>query len=435
MRSAWLISGALILSTFVLYAQQQPPGEQQQTVAKDCGQNLGIGPVETGIDVLEQTHFAVLKKLASQHQGKLRIGIVTDQAGLDSNGRRTIDVLVQDATRQVPGLKVTTLFGPEHGISGTFDRPGISNSRDAATGLPVISLFGATPAERHPTPEQLHNLDAVLIDLQDVGVHFYTYETVVGYFLETAGKTGTDIVILDRPNPITGLAVEGPVSTPGRENYINYISSPVRQGLTMGELAEYDNGENHLHAHLTVVRMKNWQRRDWFDQTGLMWTNPSPNLRSLTETILYPGIGMLERTNISVGRGTDTPFERIGAPWIDGRKLAAYLNARHIPGVRFLAVHFIPSGKYPYHDQICQGIEMFVSNRDVLNSPELGLEVASALLKLFPAQYHVDPMDKLILNQETVTALASGTDPRRIAQSWAPALLAYKKRRAQYLLY
>jgi uncharacterized protein YbbC (DUF1343 family) len=391
--------------------------------------------VLTGIDVLEAQHFATLRQLAARYGGHLRVGLMTDQAGLDSNGRRTIDVLAGDAQKQIPGFVLQTLFSPEHGINGVLDTTHIGNDRDLATGLPVISLFGATEAQRHPTPEQLKPLDAVLIDLQDVGVHFYTYETVVGYFLETAGKTGTDIVILDRPNPITGLAVEGPVSVPGRENYINYISSPVRQGMTMGELAQYFNGENHLHAPLTVVRMQGWHRQDWFDETGLMWTNPSPNLRSLTEAILYPGIGMLERTNISVGRGTDTPFERIGAPWIEGRKLADYLNDRRIPGVRFLAVHFIPQDKYPYNGQVCQGIEMFVKDRDRLNSPELGVEVASALWKLFPDNYQVEPMDRLILNQATVDAIKSGEDPRKIALSWEPELERYRQRRTNYLIY
>jgi uncharacterized protein YbbC (DUF1343 family) len=392
-------------------------------------------PVALGIDVLEQEHFATLKTLVAHHAGRLRVGLVTDQAGIDSHGRRTLDILVQDAEREVPGLRVTKLFGPEHGISGSFDTTQIGDSRDAATGLPVVSLFGSTSAQRHPSSEQLQDLDAVLIDLQDAGVHFYTYETVAGYFLEAAGKAQIDVVILDRPNPIAGIAVQGPVSTSGRENYINYISSPVRQGMTMGELAEYDNGENHLNARLTVVRMHGWRRDEWYDDTGLMWINPSPNLRSLTEAVLYPGIGMLERTNISVGRGTDTPFERIGAPWVDGRKLAAYLSERHIPGVQFVPVEFVPGGKYPYSGLTCEGIEMFVSDRDHLNSPELGIEVASALLKLFPKQYKVDGVDALILNESTVTALKSNMDPRRIAELWMPELQRYRARRQKYLLY
>jgi uncharacterized protein YbbC (DUF1343 family) len=421
---------ALTVSGRGAHSAEHPGGSQRKHAVERSGE-----PVALGIDVLEQEHFATLKTLVAQHAGRLRIGLVTDQAGIDSHGRRTLDILVQDAEREVPGLSVTRLFGPEHGISGTFDTTQIGDSRDAATGLPVVSLFGSTAAQRHPSSEQLQDLDAVLIDLQDAGVHFYTYETVVGYFLEAAGKAHIDVVILDRPNPITGLAGQGPVSTSGRENYINYISSPVRQGMTMGELGEYDNGENHLNARLTVVRMRGWRREEWYDQTGLMWINPSPNLRSLTEAILYPGIGMLERTNISVGRGTDTPFERIGAPWVDGRKLVAYLTGRHIPGVQFVPVEFVPGGKYPYSGLTCEGIEMFVSDRDRLNSPELGIEVASALLTLFPKQYKVDSVDTLILNESTVMALKSNVDPRRIAESWEPALQAYRVRRQKYLLY
>jgi uncharacterized protein YbbC (DUF1343 family) len=428
MRVKHFCIGILISGTFMTaQAKARADRSSQSTVTREA--------VATGIDVLENTHFAALRELASRHSGKLRIALMTDQAGLDRNGRRTIDVLVQDATAQVPGLSVTTLFSPEHGINGILDTTNIGNDRDVATGLPVISLFGATVADRHPTVEQLKDLDAVLIDLQDVGVHFYTYETVVGFFLETGAKTGTETVVLDRPNAINGISVQGPVSTPGRENYINYMSQPVRQGLTMGELAQYFNTENHLNAPLTVVKTTGWQRSEWFDETGLMWTNPSPNLRNLTETILYPGIGMLERTNISVGRGTDTPFERIGAPWIDGRKLSGYLNARAIPGVRFMPVHFTPGDKYPYHGQICQGIEMLVTDRNALNSPELGVEVASALWKLFPQQYQVDALDRLILNQATVDAVKSGTDPRKIAESWQADIKAYQERRAKYLLY
>ena len=395
----------------------------------------GSGQVETGIDVLEEEHFVLLRGMAATHGGTLRIGLVTDQAGVDAQGRRTIDVLAKDAEAEVPGLHLTKLFGPEHGIGSAQDSTNIQNSRDAATGLPVFSLYGATDAQRRPDAEQLAGLDAILIDLQDVGVHFYTYETVVGYFLEAAKRADIEIVILDRPNPINGVAVQGPVSTPGRENYINYIASPVRQGLTMGELARYDNGENHLGARLTVVRVKGWRRSEWFDQTGLMWIDPSPNLRSLTEAILYPGIGELERTNLSVGRGTDTPFERIGAPWIDARRLAQFLSARSIPGVRFVPVSFTPGAPYPYAGQLCQGIEMMVVDRDRLDAPELGMEIAAALLRLFPHDYDASRIDALILNQATVQQLERGTDPRSIAASWQPDLRAYEQRRARYLLY
>jgi uncharacterized protein YbbC (DUF1343 family) len=232
--------------------------------------------VLTGIDVLERQHFRLLQQLSVRHGGRLRIGLMTNQTGVDAAGRRTVDVLLEDAVRQVPGLTVTTLFSPEHGLSGVLDTAhvnggehfGIADSRDLKTGLAIISLFGDSDAQRHPQSEQLRSLDAVLIDLQDAGVRFYTYETVVGYFLEAGSKTGTEIAVLDRPNPINGIRVQGPMS-PDRQSYINYMAMPVRHAMTIGELATYFNAENHLQARLTVVRMENLHRQDWFDQTGL----------------------------------------------------------------------------------------------------------------------------------------------------------------------
>lgn len=398
-------------------------------------QNARHATVLNGIDVLEGDHFAELKALAEKHSGHLRVALMTDQAGLDLQGRRTIDVLVSEAASTVPGFKFVNLFSPEHGINGALDQHSIGNDHDSSTGLEIISLFGATDAERRPSKEQLAGLDAVLIDLQDVGVHYYTYETVVGRFLEAAAGTDLDVVVLDRPNPIGGLAVQGIVSSPGRENYINFTSEPVRQGMTMGELARYFNATKHLNAHLTVVQMRGWRRSDWFDATGQLWINPSPNLRSLRQAVLYPGIGILERTNLSVGRGTDTPFEWIGAPWLDGRAAAAYLNQRNIPGVRFIPVQFTPGQTYPFHGQLCNGVEFIVTDRDELDSPELGLEVASALYKLFPQTFQIDKIDQLLLNQSAVQALKAGEDPRSVTQNNRSALEEFEKGRAAALLY
>ena len=254
------------------------------------------GAVSTGIDMLEQDDFAELAALASKHAGALRVGLLTNQTGLDAHGLRTIDVLAHDAEEAVPGLKLKLLFSPEHGINGALDQEGIQNSTDPSTGLPVISLYGD---QRHPSPATLRSLDAVLIDLADAGVRFYTYETVVRYFLEAAGQTGTDIVILDRPDPLGGALVQGPLSDVGSESYVNVAPIPVRHGMTLGELARYLNGEYKLRASLSVIAMNGWQRGDWFDATGLTWTNPSPNLRSLQEAILYPALGLIETTNIS----------------------------------------------------------------------------------------------------------------------------------------
>jgi SSS family transporter len=390
------------------------------------------GAVLSGIDVLERDDFAPLAALAARHGGVLRLGLLTNQTGRDAQGRRTIDVLAQDAPATVPGLKLKLLFSPEHGIEGTLDKEGIQDSQDSPTGLPVISLYGD---RRRPAQETLRSLDAVLIDLQDAGVRFYTFETVVRYFLEAAGKTGTEIVVLDRPNPLGGGFVQGPISDTGRESYVNVAPIPVRHGMTLGELARYLNGEYKLRAPLSVIAMLGWQRGDWFDDTGLSWTNPSPNLRSLQEAILYPALGLIESTNISVGRGTDTPFEYVGAPWIDGPVLARVLNARFLPGVRFLAVDFTPRPPYPFAGQLCHGIELIVTDRNVLDTPELGLEIAAALHKQYGDEFQLNKIDTLLANRSVLDALHADHDPQRIAEDWQQSLQDFAARRKPYLLY
>jgi uncharacterized protein YbbC (DUF1343 family)/CubicO group peptidase (beta-lactamase class C family) len=393
------------------------------------------GTVDTGIDVLEQEDFAPLAELEKKHGGKLRVGVLSNQTGLDSHGRRTIDVLVHDAAAQVPGLKVTTLFSPEHGITGEMDATDISGSTDKATGLPVVSMYGATAAERHPPIKTLRHLDAVVIDLRDAGVRFYTYETAVAYFLQAAAHTRTDIVILDRPDPINGSFVQGPVSDAGHSSYTGFMPLPVRHGMTLGELARYFNGEGHLRAALTVVSMKGWQRDDWYDSTSLLWVNPSPNLRTLNEATLYPGLGMIESSNISVGRGTDTPFAWIGAPWIDATQFAAALNHRMIPGIRFVPVEFTPQAPYPYAGQVCKGVQFVITNRNELNAPEVGVEIASMLYKMYPAQYHLDAIAPLLANQATLKALEDHDDPQSIADTWQRGIEQYMERRKAYLIY
>ena len=276
-------------------------------------------PTLTGIDVLESDHFAELTTLATQHNNALRLGILTNQSGLDAHGHRTIDILATDLSKTIPGAKLTTIFSPEHGIFGKQDTTALGPETDPTTGLVVTSLYGPHDADKRPSHDQLKDLDAVVIDLQDAGVRTYTYETVTGYFLEAAAREQRDfhhtlnIVVLDRPNPIGGIAVQGPVSDPGRENYTDYGQIPVRHGMTLGELARFYNGTKHIDAPLTVVAMQRWVRSDFYDQTGLPWVNPSPNLHNLTATILLPGLTFLEATNATVGRGTPTPFELIGA--------------------------------------------------------------------------------------------------------------------------
>ena len=277
-------------------------------------------------------------------------------------------------------------------------------------------------------------MDAIVYDIQDIGTRFYTYETTLGYFLEAAAQTGKRIFVLDRPNPINGTYVQGPISDKGRESFINYGQIPIRHGMTIGELARFYNSERGIHARLKVVAMEGWQRGDWLDSTGVLWVNPSPNMRSLTEAALYPGVGMLEATNVSVGRGTDTPFEVLGAPWIQALELAAYLNGRAIGGVRFVAVEFTPQSDV-YAQKKCGGVNILVSDRNALDAPELGMEIASALHGLYPDQFEMKNLDRLMLNQAGAVAISGGEDPRRVWMDWIDAIGKFKAIRAKYLLY
>ncbi len=392
--------------------------------------------VLTGIDVLEREHFKTLATIAARHGGHLRIGLLTNQTGIDEAGRRTSDILHTDAPKSVPGLSLVALFSPEHGINGALDREGIANTRDTSTGLPVYSLYGAKPADRRPSPEQMAAVDLLVVDLQDAGVRFYTYETVVGYFVEAAAKFHKELVVLDRPVPIGGVAVQGPLTTAGRESYVSYLAEPVRHGMTLGELARFTNEEKDLRAALTIVPMEGWRRSMWFDETGLTWVDPSPNLRSLAEATVYPGTGLIDVSNLSVGRGTDTPFLRLGAPWIHGRQLAGALNRRKIEGIHFVPVTFTPAGDtYPFHGQRCEGVDLVVTERNALNSPEMGLEIAAALWKLYPKEFPPEKLDRLVLNSDVIRQLHAGTDPRTITERGQAELRDFKKRRAKYLLY
>ena len=385
------------------------------------------GAVKTGIDVLEETKFRALHP--AKGGAPRSIGLLTNQTGVDSKGRRTIDVLAH-----VPGISLDAIFSPEHGVTGTLDTTDIKNAKDAATGVAVYSVYGGSDAARHPPPEVLKRLDAVVIDLADAGARFYTYEATVGYFLEASANADIEVVMLDRPNPVTGSFVQGPVSDEAREKFTNYFPEPVRHGMTLGELAKMVNAERRIGARLDVVPMEGWQRGDWFDSTGLAWVNPSPNLRSLTEATLYPGVAMIEGTNVSVGRGTDTPFEMVGAPWIKGRELAAYLNGRAIQSVRFVPIVFTPSSSN-FAGKPCEGVNILLLDRNTLETPELGIELAAALHKLYPNDFKLDQMTDLLVNDDVFEALRAGQDPRRIAEEWQDRLGKFVTLREKYLLY
>jgi uncharacterized protein YbbC (DUF1343 family) len=393
--------------------------------------------VKTGIDVLEDEHFAQLKQLVSKHGGHLRLGVLTNPVGIDGHERRTIDVLRSDGPAAVRGLTVTKLFSAEHGINAAVDNVHIVEDKDPSTGLPIVSLFGATEEQRHPSKQQLEDLDAIVIDLQDVGVRYWTFQTLVKYFVEASAANHLSVVVLDRPNPVNGVDVQGPLSTQGRENYVNPISEPMRPGMTMGELAQFFNGEEHLGADLTVIKMTGWKRQDWWDGTGLLWVNPSPNIRTLTQNLVYLGTGLLEGTNVNVKGPVEPPFVRFGAPWIVATDLARYLNNRKIPGVTFMAISYVPTGEehYPYRGQRVEGVEVIVNDRSRVDAPELGIEAVSALWKLYPKDFQIDRVDRLLLNKSVLEQIKKGADPQDIAKGWQQELNSYKVKRARYLIY
>ena len=369
----------------------------------------------TGLDVLVANKFAPL-------QGK-RIGLITNQSGIDRQRRRNVDLMKQ------AGVNLTALFSPEHGFAGAEDKENIGNSLDAATGVRIFSLYGKT---LRPTPEMLQGIDALVFDIQDLGVRFYTFESTMLYCMEEAAKANIPFYVLDRPNPLTGVTVEGPMLDPDKLSFVGAYPLPLRHGLTTGELAKLENGERGLGADLRVIEMTGWKRADWFDATGLPWVNPSPNIRNLTEALLYPGVAMLEySTNYSVGRGTEAPFEWIGADWIQGARLADYMNARGIPGVRFQAVKFTPTASH-FAGKSLEGIGFTVTNRDLLRTSQLGLELAAGLAKLYPGKMDWEVNRKLLGNQAVLDSLKNDGDT-----PWAgnQGVREFEAVRAKYLSY
>jgi uncharacterized protein YbbC (DUF1343 family) len=370
-----------------------------------------------GVDVLAARKFAPLS-------GK-RLGLVTNHTGLDSAGRRTIDLLAR-----APEVKLRAIFSPEHGLSGKADEKVVSG-RDASTKLPVYSLYGAT---LRPKPEMLNGLDTLVFDIQDAGARFYTYITTLGYVMEAAAQKGMEFMVLDRPNPITASRVEGPIMDPDLKSFTGYFPLPVRHGMTIGELARMFKGENKMGAKLSVIPMQGYRREMWFNESGLAWVNPSPNLRSLTQAILYPGVALSEASNVSVGRGTQTPFEVFGAPWVRSGELIAYFKRRPIPGVEFEPAAFTPDASV-FKGQPCHGIRIVLKDRGSLNSVGLGLEILCALQRLYPGIFQLDQALHLIGSRRVLQAIKEGLDPEAIAASWQPQLDEFRRMRARYLLY
>ena len=370
-----------------------------------------------GIDVVARDSYALLK-------GR-RVGLITNQTGLDRDGRSTIDLL-----KAAPGVKLIALFSPEHGLRGVLDQK-VSDSVDEKTGLPIYSLYGET---RKPSPEMLKGIDTLVFDIQDVGTRFYTYISTLGLAMEEAARQKIKFVVLDRVNPIGGAEVEGPIADADKLSFTAYHQLPIRHGMTVGELAQLFNRERGINADLQVVQVENWRREEKFDETGLVWVNPSPNMRSLTEAILYPGIGLLETTNVSVGRGTDTPFELVGAPWLDGRKLASILNRSQLAGVRFVPVRFTPRASI-HKDTECGGINIVITDRVQFEPVTTGLEIASQLLKLYPKDFAVDQFNRLLANRKVYDAFQQGVEARALRQIWQSDLASFRSVRSKYLLY
>ncbi len=403
---------------FVSNKQSVLSDQEKAISGKNDRPNVAYATVLNGIDVLERDGF-------KQLDGN-RIGLVTNHTGRDLNGKQTIDVL-NDARN----VNLVALFAPEHGIRGELDQAKIDDAKDSKTGLPVYSLYGET---RRPKPEQLKDLDAIVYDIQDIGARFYTYTATLKNVLEEAAKAGKPVYILDRPNPINGNDVEGPLAQEDKLSFIAAHTIPVRYGLTIGELGMMMNAERKIGADLHVIKMENWSRSMWFDETGQTWVNPSPNMRSLNEATLYPGIGLLETTNVSVGRGTDTPFEVVGAPWINGRELAKSLNERNLFGVRFVSVSFTPNTSV-FKDEKVNGINIIVTNRSGFDSVRTGFEIAAAIRKLYPNDWQVDKYSRLLVNADYLEMVKRGDAAAAINKSWTKDVADFEKRRKPFLLY
>ena len=376
----------------------------------------------TGIDVLQAESFA---RLAGR-----KVGLLTNHTGRTRSGQSTIDAFFA-----AKNLSLVALFSPEHGIRGILDED-VPSSVDEKTGLTIHSLYGKT---RRVTPEMLQGIDTMVVDLQDIGSRFYTYMSSLGLLLEEAAPRGIEVVVLDRPNPINGWQIEGPRPDPqaaGAEpSFIAYWPTmPVRHGMTLGELAKLFNEEKKIGAKLTVVEMKGWSREAWWDETALMWVNPSPNMRNLTQATMYPGIGAVEYANVSVGRGTDAPFERLGAPWIDGVMLAEHLNSRNLPGIRFYPVVFTPTASV-YKGEECQGVYFIVTDRTALRPVRVGLELVSALSRLFPGKLDLKRTATLYGSADQLARAMTGEDPAVLAASWSNDENAWYTLRAKYLIY
>ncbi len=409
-----LAAQAVVGFNFLCVPDALPAREARRGIRPPRPSPLPI--VRNGIDVLAAQQFAPLRGL--------KIGLITNHTGEDGDRNSTVDLLCCAS-----GVTLKALFSPEHGIRGALDQK-IADSVDDVTGLPIYSLYGE---RRAPTPEQLQGLDALVFDIQDIGCRFYTYISTLGHCLEAAGQAKLKFFVLDRVNPINGVDLDGPIwKEPA--SFIAFHPIPVRHGMTVGELAQLFNVERQFGADLMVIPVQGWTRRLWFDETGLPWTNPSPNMRSLTEAMLYPGVGLLETTNLSVGRGTETPFEVVGAPYIDDVQLAYELNQMALKGVRFVPVRFTPSASV-FKDQPCAGVSIVLTDREHCQVVDIGIALAHVLHRLYPAEFELDKFNRLLGDPATVQAIKDGKSLADIRAAWSNDLNAFAARREKFLLY
>ncbi len=371
-----------------------------------------------GIDVLARDDFRPIAGAS--------VALITNHTGLSRDGQSTIRLL-----HDAPGVKLVRIFSPEHGLEGKLDIPLIDDGADGETGIPVISLYGEL---RRPTAATLAGIDTIVFDIQDIGTRFYTYISTMGNAMIAAADHDVRFVVLDRPNPINGVDVAGPVLDDGLQSFVGFHPIPVRHGMTVGELALLFKAELALDLDLEVVRTEGWRREQFFDDTGLTWINPSPNMRSLRAALLYPGIGLLETTNVSVGRGTDTPFELFGAPWIDGASLAASLNALQLDGISFAATEFTPDAS-TYAGQHCEGVRITITDRTRIRPLTAGFAIAEILLRDYHEAWETQRYIRLLGNAATLAALLNGKTAQEIEAVYRPALDAFIARRARFLLY
>ncbi len=384
-------------------------------------QNFIKGNVLPGIDVLKAEGFKIL-------EGK-NVGLVTNHTGCDRDGIPDITILAEASN-----VNLVRLFSPEHGIRGEFDSK-VADGVDSSTKLPVFSLYGKT---LQPTEAMLKGVDILVFDIQDIGTRFYTYIATMAHIMRAARKYNKEVVVLDRPNPLGGVKVEGTVPPEGLSGrFTSIYPIPTQHGMTIGELAKMFNEESGIGCNLTVIPMKNWTRTMYWDETGLVWRNPSPNMKTLAGALLYPGLGILETTNLSMGRGTEIPFEIYGAPWLDGKALASKMNSCGLNGIRFVPWEFTPTGRpHKYCGQRCSGVKVTIYDRRALDCTLAALYMMKTIRELHPGHYKFLAGFRFHMGCGDVEKwIKSGMDPVEIKERKLPAIEAFKKRRQKYLLY